>query len=117
VKSLVIESAFTSTKDMAKSMASSACSLPCFRQTTITSKRSVAFPFRSSSFTGTGMKSFSPWREVVRSRRRSKFFRPVKGAGHNDVFIVGGEEYFRVFAEFAEKRQDSRTIASIDLTS
>lgn len=33
-----------------------------------------------------------------------KTFRAVPGAGHNDVFVVGGEEYWGWISEFARKR-------------
>jgi hypothetical protein len=29
-----------------------------------------------------------------------KYFLPVKGAGHNDTFVVGGEGYFNALADF-----------------
>jgi hypothetical protein len=30
-----------------------------------------------------------------------KYFFPVKGAGHNDTFIVGGKRYFETISTFA----------------
>ncbi len=44
---------------------------------------------------------FSMGQKLFEAATDRKFFYPVKDAGHNDVFIVGGEKYFQVFAEFA----------------
>jgi hypothetical protein len=41
------------------------------------------------------------WAEAFRSRREPKFFYPVKDAGHNDVFVVGGK-VFRGICRFSK---------------
>jgi fermentation-respiration switch protein FrsA (DUF1100 family) len=43
---------------------------------------------------------FSMGESLFRAAREPKFFIPLKGAAHNDTYIVGGEEHFRTFAAF-----------------
>jgi len=52
--------------------------------------------------------SFSMGQKLFEAAADPKFFYPVKDAGHNDVFVVGGEKYFEVFAEFARNAKISK---------
>jgi fermentation-respiration switch protein FrsA (DUF1100 family) len=42
-------------------------------------------------------------REIFDAGREPKEWLAVAGAGHNDVFWVGGKEYFRRIADFARR--------------
>jgi fermentation-respiration switch protein FrsA (DUF1100 family) len=103
VRALVLESAFTSTRDMAKTM-------PLFL---------LLYPFLPANYNNLEKVShllvpkliihgeedevvpFSMGQKLFEAAADPKFFYPVEKAGHNDVFLIGGERYFDVFAEFA----------------
>ena len=105
VKSLVIESAFTSTKDMAKSMVLFSLFSPVLPANYNNLEKIRRVPVSKLILHGDRdeIVPFSMGERLFEAAADPKFFRPVKGAGHNDVFIVGGEKYFSVFAEFARK--------------
>ncbi len=103
VRGLVIESAFTSTKDMAKGMALFALFSPLLpaHYNNIEKIGRVSVPKLIVHGDRDEIVPFSMGQKLFEAATDPKFFYPVKDAGHNDVFIVGGEKYFRVFAEFA----------------
>ncbi|UCF71881.1 MAG: alpha/beta hydrolase [Deltaproteobacteria bacterium] len=45
--------------------------------------------------------SFCMGEKLFRAAKASKYFYPIKDAGHNDTFIVGGRKYFETIAAFA----------------
>jgi hypothetical protein len=45
--------------------------------------------------------SFSMGEKLFEAAKAPKYFCPIKGAGHNDTFIVGGRKYFEGIATFA----------------
>jgi fermentation-respiration switch protein FrsA (DUF1100 family) len=51
---------------------------------------------------------FAMGRKLFEAATDPKFFYPVKDAGHNDVFIVGAEKYFEIFAEFGNTARLSK---------
>jgi fermentation-respiration switch protein FrsA (DUF1100 family) len=100
--SLILESAFTSTKDMAKAMV-------LFRPLS---------PFVPSNYDNLGkiaqirtaklivhgdqdeIVPFAMGRRLFARALQPKEFYPIRGAGHNDTYFVGGESYFRRLATF-----------------
>jgi fermentation-respiration switch protein FrsA (DUF1100 family) len=40
--------------------------------------------------------------KLFNASKDPKYFFRIKGAGHNDTYIVGGKEYFRAIARFAK---------------
>jgi len=103
VGGLVIESAFTSTKDMAKTMALFALFSPFFpaHYNNIEKISRLAVPKLIVHGDRDEIVPFAMGRKLFEAAIDPKSFYPVKDAGHNDVFIVGGEKYFEVFADFA----------------
>jgi fermentation-respiration switch protein FrsA (DUF1100 family) len=103
VRGLVIESAFTSTKDMAKTMAIFALFSPVFpaHYNNLAKIRRVSAPKLMVHGQRDEIVPFAMGQKLFEAAADPKFFYPVKDAGHNDVFIVGGEKYFELFAEFA----------------
>jgi fermentation-respiration switch protein FrsA (DUF1100 family) len=110
VRVVILESAFTSTKDMARTMPlffllsplvpanyNNLEKVPHLRvpKLVIHGEEDEIVPFLM------GQKLF----EVAAA---PKFFYPVPNAGHNDVSLVGGERYFDVFAEFARTTKIAR---------
>ena len=44
---------------------------------------------------------FSMGEKLYQAARAPRFFYPIKGAAHNDTYLVGGEKYFQNFEMFA----------------
>jgi len=103
VRGLVIESAFTSTKDMAKTLTLFALLSPVLptNYNNLEKIRRVPAPKLIVHGDRDEIVPFMMGRKLFEAATDRKFFYPVKDAGHNDVFIVGGEKYFEVFADFA----------------
>jgi hypothetical protein len=103
VRGLVIESAFTSTKDMAKTMALFDLFSPVFpaHYNNLEKIPRVSVPKLVIHGERDEIVPFAMGQKLFEAATDPKFFYPVKDAGHNDVFIVGAEKYFQLFANFA----------------
>jgi fermentation-respiration switch protein FrsA (DUF1100 family) len=105
VKSVILESAFTSTRDMAKTMPLF-LPLSLFLPTNYNNLEKIS-RLRVPMLIVHGDKDeivpFSMGERLFKAAKEPKFFYRVKGAEHNDAFVVGGDEYFRVLADFAAK--------------
>jgi fermentation-respiration switch protein FrsA (DUF1100 family) len=110
VRGLILESAFTSTKDMAKTMVLFALFSPLFpaHYNNLEKIHRVPVPKLIIHGERDEIVPFSMGKRLFDAAGEPKFFHPVKDAGHNDVFIVGGEKYFEVFAEFARNGKIAR---------
>jgi hypothetical protein len=104
VKAVVLESAFTSTREMAKTM-------PLFF---------ILSPFLPANYNNfekithlhipkliihgdlDEIVPFSMGERLYNAAEEPKYFFRLKGAGHNDTYVVGGESYFRAFTAFAK---------------
>jgi len=104
VRGLISESAFTSTKDMAKTMVLFALFSPLFPAHYNNLEKIPRVPAPKLIVHGQRdeIVPFLMGRKLFEAATDPKFFYPVKDAGHNDVFIVGGEKYFEIFADFAK---------------
>jgi uncharacterized protein len=104
VRSVILESAFTSTRDMAKTM-------PLFRIL------SPLFPANYDNLQKIGrlhvpkliihgevdeIVPFSMGERLFNAAKEPKYPFRVESAGHNNTYVVGGERYFHVFAAFAK---------------
>jgi len=103
VRSLILESAFTSTKDMAKTIALFALVSPILpaNYNNLEKIRRVPVPKLIVHGDRDDIVPFPMGQKLLEAATEPKFFYLVKDAGHNDVFTVGGEKYLEVFAEFA----------------
>jgi len=103
VRGLVIESAFTSTKDMAKTMALFGLFSPVFpaHYNNLEKIPRVSVPKLVIHGERDEIVPFAMGQKLFEAATDPKFFYPVKDAGHNDVSIVGAEKYFQIFADFA----------------
>ncbi len=104
VRALIIESAFTSLRDMAKAM-------PLFRPVSalmpvhynnIAKISSVHVPILVFHGTQDELVPFSMAEALFDAAAEPKSFYPIQGAGHNDTFIVGGQAYHQRFSAFAK---------------
>jgi uncharacterized protein len=104
VRSVILESAFTSTRDMAKTM-------PLFRIL------SPLFPAHYANLQKIShlhvpqfiihgevdeIVPFSMGERLFNAAKEPKYFFCVENAGHNNTYVVGGERYFHVFTAFAK---------------
>jgi fermentation-respiration switch protein FrsA (DUF1100 family) len=107
VKSVILESAFTSTRDMAKTMPLFLLLSP-FLPTNYNNLEKITRLHVPKLIIHGDMDEIVPFsmgERLFRAAKEPKFFVALKGGAHNDTYIVGGEEYFGPFAAFA---RDSR---------
>lgn len=101
---LIIESAFTSTRDMAKSMALfrliSYFLPPHYNMLAKISR--VDVPKLIVHAERDEIVPFSMGQRLFEAAKTPKYFYPLKRAGHNDTYGEGGEEYFQIIAAFAK---------------
>ena len=101
--SLIIETAFTSTRDMAKTMGLFALIsyfLPPHYNTLEKIPR-ADIPKLIIHGERDEIVPFSMGQRLFEAAKIPKYFYPLKQAGHNDTYVKGGEEYFRIIAAFA----------------
>ncbi len=100
---LIMESAFTSTKDMAKQMGPFALLRPLLPAdyNNLEKIRRVSLPVLIVHGDRDEIVPFHMGEELFRAAPQPKSFFPVRGAGHNDTYVKGGEAYFRALASFA----------------
>ena len=105
VRALVIESAFTSTRDMAKTM-------PLFRllspllpknYNNLKKIRDIRIPTLIIHGDADEIVPFFMGEELFQAAAGPKYFYRIKGAGHNDTYVMGGEKYFQIINGFVKK--------------
>ena len=107
VKSLIMESAFTSTREMAKTMfpfGFFASLLPSHynnleKIARVKVAKLIIHGDRDE------LVPFSMGKRLVEAAIAPTYFYPIRGAGHNDTYVVGGSKYFEILAGFS---RDSR---------
>jgi fermentation-respiration switch protein FrsA (DUF1100 family) len=102
VRSIIIEGAFTSTKEMSKKMFP--ISLISFllpaNYNNLDKIAHIHVPKLIIHSEDDEIVPFSMGKRLFEASREPKYFYTIKGAGHNDAFIVGGDKYFQAFAYF-----------------
>jgi fermentation-respiration switch protein FrsA (DUF1100 family) len=103
IRSIIIEGAFTSTRDMAKTMFP--LSIVSFllpsnynnleKMVLITAPKLIVHGEHDE------IVPFFMGKTLFEASMDPKYFYAIKGAGHNDTFIVGGKRYFEDIAYFA----------------
>lgn len=103
VRSLIIESAFTSTKDMAKTMPLFALFSPLLPAHfhNLEKVGRVRVPKLIMHGDLDEIIPFHMGKTLYEAAAEPRFFLPIRGAMHNDTYVVGGEKYFRTLAAFA----------------
>ncbi|MDB9822811.1 alpha/beta hydrolase [Deltaproteobacteria bacterium] len=101
--SIIVESAFVSTKDMAKTMfLFNMLSFVLPRNYNNLEKISkISIPKLIIHSEDDEIVPFSMGKKLFEASREPKYFFSIKGAGHNDTYMDGGEKYLRTFASFA----------------
>ena len=104
IRSLIIESAFTSTRDMARK-------IPIFIPFSFFSPPNynnlekiprVMVPKLMLHGQRDELVPFSMGQKLYRAAREPKYFSPIQGAGHNDTYVLGGKKYFETMAVFVK---------------
>jgi fermentation-respiration switch protein FrsA (DUF1100 family) len=105
VRSVILESAFTSTKDMAKSMALFALFSPFLpaHYNNLEKIGRVTVPKLIIHGVEDDLVPFPMGKKLYEKADPPKEFLPLKGAGHNDTYLVGGEDYFKKLGAFARE--------------
>jgi fermentation-respiration switch protein FrsA (DUF1100 family) len=105
LKALILESAFTSTKDMAGSMFLFRVLSPLLpaHYNNVAKIGRVSVPKLFIHGDADGIVPFSMGKRLYDAAAEPKRFLRLKGAGHNDTYVAGGEKYFRVLKAFAEE--------------
>lgn len=103
VRSLIIESAFTSTRDMAKCMFLFQLLSPFLSPNYDNLKKIAGITVPKLIIHGENdeLVPFSMGKTLYDAAGAPKYFFPIERAGHNDTYFVGGKRYFEVFAGFA----------------
>lgn len=103
IKSLIIESAFTSTKEMAKTMFLFKGFAFLFPAHFNNLEKISQIPVPILIFHGEKdeIVPFSMGKKLFQAAHQPKYFFPIKRAGHNDTYFLGGKAYFETFSTFA----------------
>ena len=110
VKSVIIESAFLSTRHMARRMGIFSLLSPFLPAHYNNSEKitMVSVPKLIIHGTRDDIVPFSMGEKLFQAAKTPKFFYSIEGADHNDTFVVGGAEYADVFESFARDSRISR---------
>ena len=104
VKSLIIESAFTSTRDMARSISLFkifSFLLPAHYDN-LKKIAGIRVPKLVTHGDHDEIVPFHMGQRLYQAASGPKQFFPVKGGGHNDTYLVGGRKYFETLTAFAK---------------
>jgi fermentation-respiration switch protein FrsA (DUF1100 family) len=104
VRSLILESAFTSTKEMARTMLlfmPFSFFLPPHYDNLekITRLKVPKLIFHGEM---DEIVPFSMGQKLYKQAQEPKYFYPIKNAGHNDTYVIGGTKYFETLVKFVK---------------
>jgi fermentation-respiration switch protein FrsA (DUF1100 family) len=107
VNSLILESAFTSTKEMAKTMFLFGLFSPLLpaHYNNLKKITRVNVPKLIIHGEDDEIVPFKMGEQLYNTAQSPKYFFPIIGAGHNDTCVVGGNKYFEILSAFVK---DSR---------
>ena len=105
IRSIIIENAFISIRDMAKTMF--LFNLLSFilpsNYNNLEKISNIHVPKLIIHSEEDEIVPFSMGEKLFEASREPKYFYPIKAARHNDTFIMGDDEYFRAFASFVNE--------------
>lgn len=104
-RSLILESAFTSTRDMARTIPLFTLISPLVpaHYDNLRKIPAVTVPKLIVHGEEDELVPFAMGERLHAAAGPPKFFLPLKGAGHNDTYLIGGERYFRTLKTFARE--------------
>ncbi len=109
---LILETAFTSIRDMARVVLPY---LPILgwlniRYDSLSKIGSIRVPLLVLHGDRDDVVPFEQGRRLFEAANPPKTFYTIRGARHNDTYVVGGEDYFRAWAEFFRTVEDGGVI-------
>ena len=109
---VILESAFTSVKDMARKAFPL---VPGFlirtKYDSLSRIKSIEVPILFIHGDSDDVVPIELGRRLCQEANEPKKFYTIPGAGHNDTYCVGGEQYFKVFRDFIEEPSGPRQMA------
>ena len=104
VRALILESAFASTKDMAKTMFLFSLLAPVLPANYNNLKKIVSVDVPKLIIHGTkdNIVPYSMGEKLFDASKPPKYFFPIEGAGHNDTYFVDQRKYFKTISTFAK---------------
>jgi fermentation-respiration switch protein FrsA (DUF1100 family) len=107
VRSLILESAFTSTKDMARTMFLFRIFSPFVpaHYNNLQKLKHILIPKLIIHGNRDELVPFSMGKKLYGSAHPPKYFMPIEGAGHNDTYSIGGKRYFQALNAFAKNSE------------
>ncbi len=105
IRSIIIESAFISTKGMAKTMFLFSLFSPILpaNYNNLEKIAHIKVPKLFIHGEEDNIVPFSMGQKLFDASKAPKYFFRIKGAGHNDTYPVGGEKYFQTIATFSKE--------------
>jgi fermentation-respiration switch protein FrsA (DUF1100 family) len=107
VRSIIIESPFTSTKEMAKTVLLfwplSFFSPPHYNNKAKIGR--ISIPKLVIHGENDRIVPFHMGQKLYDLAKPPKYFFPIKGAGHNDTYVMGGKAYFKALTTFVRNQQ------------
>ncbi len=102
VRSIIIESAFSSTRDMAKTMfpLGFLSSIIPNNYNNLEKIRRLNIPKLIIHGEEDEIVPFNMGMSLFEASGEPRYFFPIKGAGHNDTYLLGGERYFQNITSF-----------------
>lgn len=107
VRSLIMESAFTSTRGMAKGMFPFQLLWPLLPRhyDNLKKIRKIDVPKLIIHGEQDEIVPFSMGQNLHEAARGPKDFLAIRGAGHNDTYVVGGKRYLQAISDFVKNQQ------------
>lgn len=107
IRALIVESAFTSTREMAKTMFPFCLIAPVLpvRYDNIGKIAAVKAPKLFIHSADDEIVPFTMGRALFEAAPPPKYFFPLKDVGHNDSYLIEGEKYFRSIANFVREKK------------
>ncbi len=107
VGAVILESAFTSSRGMAKTLSLFKIFAPLLplHYNNLEKIGRITVPKLIVHGEEDDIVPFSMGQEIYKIAQQPKHFFPIKNAGHNDAYIVGGKMYFKTLSAFVKNRK------------
>lgn len=112
VRSIIIESAFTSTKDMSNimfPMSLISFLLPA-HYNNLDKIKEISIPKLFIHGENDEIVPFEMGKRLFNGSKEPKQFYAIKDSGHNDTYVLGGDRYFKTLADFAYNPQLDKSV-------
>jgi fermentation-respiration switch protein FrsA (DUF1100 family) len=104
IRAIIVESGFTSTRGMAKTMFLFSLFSPLLPSSYNNAEKiaSIKIPKLIIHGDSDEIVPFYMGKSLFNASPKPKYFFRIKGAGHNDTYMIGGERYFKTIATFVK---------------